>query len=92
MKFSLLTWLDCHLKNLKDRSQKAQNRRSGEISSRLFQTYKNYIRPHGCHIYNFAADMAMAKMCPCPSQNHGLPHWKCVLRCCEKFPVISIPH
>ena len=36
--------------------------------------------------------MAMSTMCPCPSQHHGLPHWKCTLRCCEKFPGISIPH
>ena len=29
---------------------------------------------------------------PCPSQHHWIPHWKYVLRCCEKFPSISIPH
>ena len=26
------------------------------------------------------------------SQHHGLPHWKCVLRYCDKFPDISITH
>ena len=88
---SLLIWRDFHSKHLKDRSNNAQNRRSGELSSRLFETYKNYLRTHGCHIYNYAADMAISKMCPGPSQYHGLPHWKYVLRCCEKCPGISIP-
>ena len=46
---------------LKYRSQNAQNKRSSEISSHIFETYKNAVRPHGCHIYNTAADMAMEK-------------------------------
>ena len=34
--------------------------------------------------------MTMPIICPCPSQHHGLSHWKCVLRCCEKCPSITI--
>ena len=34
--------------------------------------------------------MAMATMCTCPSQHHGLPHCKCVLRCWNKCPIIII--
>ena len=34
----------------------------------------------------------MVKFCPCPSQHHGLPHCKCALLCCDKFPIIIIPH
>ena len=30
-------------------------------------------------------------MCEYPHSDHELPHWKCVLRCCEKFPGINIP-
>ena len=37
---SLLTWSDCRLKHLKDRSNNAKNRRSGKLSSRLNETYK----------------------------------------------------
>ena len=70
----LLTWRDCHLKRLKDRSHNAQNRRSDEISSHIFETYNNDVRPHGCHIYNTAVYMAMSKMCPCTSKRHGLLH------------------
>ena len=29
-------------------------------------------------------------LCPCLSQHHGLPHWKCVLLCCKKCPSLSI--
>ena len=42
----LFNWCGFHLKHLKDRSCNAQNIRSGELSSRLFQTYKNYVRSH----------------------------------------------
>ena len=33
----------------------------------------------------------MSKKIPCPSKHHGLPHWKCLLRCCDKCLDISIP-
>ena len=89
MNSSLLTWCDIHLNHLKDRTHNAK-KRSGELSSRLFETYKNSVRPHGCHIYNSAADMAMSTMCPCPSKHHGPPQWKFLLRCCERFPSISM--
>ena len=66
MHLTLLTWRDLHLKHLKYISNNEQNRRSGELLSRLFETYKNYVIPHGCLIYNSAAGMAMSDICPCP--------------------------
>ena len=36
----LLTWRDRHIKHLKYISHNEQNRRSGELSSHLFETYK----------------------------------------------------
>ena len=92
MHFYFLICCDFHLKHLKDISHNAQNRRSGELSSHLFETYKNAVRPHGCNIYNSASDMAMAKTCPCTSQHHGIPHWKFILLFCEKYPGIIITH
>ena len=50
MHFPLLTWRDCYLKQLKDRIQNAQNRRSDELSICLFETYKNSGRPHVYHL------------------------------------------
>ena len=47
--------------------------------------------PNGRHIYAKASDMAKAKICTYPQSDHALPHWKCVLQCCEKFPCINIP-
>ena len=26
-----------------------------------------------------------------PQSDHELPHWKCVLRCCENFPNVNLP-
>ena len=46
----MLTWRYFCLKHHKDRSENAQNRRSGKISSRIFETYKNTVRPYGCYI------------------------------------------
>ena len=87
---SLLTWSDCRLKRLKSRSQNAQNRRSGEIFSCIFETYKNAVQPHGCHIYNTSVDMAMETMFPCTSKHHGLSYCKCVLCCCDKYQIIVL--
>ena len=81
---TLLTWRNLHMKHLKDRSHNAQNRRYGEISSHMIETYNNTVRPHACHFYNTTSGMAMAKMCPFTSEHHGLPHWQCVFRCCDK--------
>ena len=71
MHSSLLTWCNCHLKHLKDINLNELNRRSGELSSHLFEAYRNFVRPHGCHIYKSDAEIAMAKMCPCTSHHHG---------------------
>ena len=47
----LLSWCDIYLRKLNDLSQNSQNRRSGEKSNLLFDTYKNSVIPHGRHIY-----------------------------------------
>ena len=66
MHSSLLTWHDRHIKQLKYRSHNAKNRRSGELYIHIFETYKNSVRPHGYHIYNSSAYMAMEKCVPVP--------------------------
>ena len=75
----LLSWGDNHVEHLKNISHNPNNRISGELSNHLFETYKIFVRPHGCHIYNSALEMDMAKMFPCSSYNHGLPNWKMVI-------------
>ena len=77
---SFLPWRDCHLRHLKYRSHNAQKRSSGELSSRLFETYKNTVRPHGYHIYHHSTDMHMAKKISCTSQHHRIPQWTFLLR------------
>ena len=86
MHSSLLIWHDLRLKQLKDRSQKVQNRRSSKISIRIFETYNNSVQPHGCNVYNNTSDMNMAKIYPYAYKYNGLPHWKYVLCCCDKCP------
>ena len=44
----------------------AQNRRSGEMSNSIFETYKNMIMPHGKNMFKIASDMAMTTMCAYP--------------------------
>ena len=67
----LLTWRNCRLKQLKDRSHNAQNRRSDETASHIFETYNDSVRPHGCHIYNTAAEISMEKCVPVPLNTTG---------------------
>ena len=58
---------------------------------RIYETYKNTVMPHGCHIYTKAYDMTKATMCANSQSDHALPHWKCILRCCAQCPRIIIP-
>ena len=67
------------------------NRRFGEITNHIFETYNNYLTPHGCHIHKMAPAMATTTMCTFPSAQHDLPHWKFVLHYCAKCPSIVIP-
>ena len=47
--------------------------------------------PHGRHIYAKASDMENAKLCTYPHSDNALPHYKCVLLCCEDCPCINLP-
>ena len=47
--------------------------------------------PYGCHIYAKSYDTAKSTMCEYSHSDHVLPHWKCVLLCCAKCPIIHIP-
>ena len=47
--------------------------------------------PHGKHIYAKASDMANDTMCTYPQSENALPHWKCVLRCCDDCRCNNIP-
>ena len=51
---------------LKYQSCNAKNRRSGENSNCVFETYKNSAMSHGKHIFNTASDMSMTIMCSYP--------------------------
>ena len=80
---SLLSWRDRYLKKLKYKIQNDQSRRSGEKARHIYETFKNIVMPHGCHIYSKASDMENDKMCTYPQSDHALPHWKCALWCCD---------
>ena len=58
----------------------------------MYETYKNTVMSHECHIYAKASDMAQATMCAYPQSDHALPHWKCVLWCCADCPCINLPN
>ena len=87
---SLLSLWDRYLNKLKYQSQNSQKIRSGEISNHLFETYKNYVMPHGRHIYQTAYDMAMSKMGAYLPYQHAFTYWKYVLRCYESFPYVYL--
>ena len=47
--------------------------------------------PHGRHIYAKAYYIEKATICAYPQSDHALPHCKCILQCCAKFPCGNIP-
>ena len=87
----MLSWRDRYLKKLKDQSQNSQSRRSGEKPHHIYTTYKNTVMPHGSHIYAKASDTENSTMYKYPQSDHVIPHWKCVLRCCDDCHCINIP-
>ena len=91
MHISLLSWCERFFEKLKYQGYNAQNRRSGEISNCLFETYKKFVITPGKHMFQTSSEMTMSKMCEYPSSNYVLPHWKCVLCCCAQYPWIDLP-
>ena len=79
-------------RKLMDISRKFQNKRSGEKSNHIYETYKNMVMSYGRHIYVKAYDMAKSTMCAYLHSDNGLPHYNCVLKCCSQFPSINIPY
>ena len=67
------------MKQIKNQINNVQIRKSGEISSRVFEGHNNYVRHDGCHINTTAAEMAMTTMILCPYEQNALSHWKYVL-------------
>ena len=47
--------------------------------------------PHGRHMYAKSSDMAKSTMCTYPQSDHAIPHWECVLGCCDDCPCINLP-
>ena len=88
---SLLSCRDRNLKKIKDKSQNAQIRRSGEKAHHIYETYKNTVMSHGRHIYANAYDTRNTTMCTYNQSDHALPNWKCVLQCCVEFLCINLP-
>ena len=76
---------------LKDKSCNSQNRRSGEMTNSLFETYKNSVMKHGKNIFQIESDIEMATMCEYPPSKYALQHWKCILSCCVQFPQMDTP-
>ena len=53
-------------------------------------THFRDVMKHGHHIYQTESEMDMSKMYAYPPSQNALPHWKCVLCCCEGLPHIDI--
>ena len=47
--------------------------------------------PHGLHIHAKSYDMTKATVCAYPQSDHAFTHWKCIIQCCEKCPIVNLP-
>ena len=88
---SLLSWRDFYLKKLRISAKILKTEGLGKNKICIYETYKNTVMPHGRHIYAKSYAMAKETMCAYSQPDHELPHWKCVLRCCDKCPSINTP-
>ena len=61
------------------------------MTSRILETYKNYVMTHVTHIQRSEKYMALETMCNFTSEKNDLPHCKCVLRRCSNCPSLVIP-
>ena len=78
-------------KNSRIKSKTLKTEGLGKKKICIYETYKNMFMTHGHHIYTKAPDMEKATMCAYTQSYHALPHCKCVMQCCAKFPSINIP-
>ena len=56
----------------------------------LFETYKNYVLPHGNLMFPTSSYIAIAKCVHIHHQTMPLPNWKFVLHFCEKCPRMDL--
>ena len=88
---SLLTWSDFHLKNL---NTKVTTHKTDDLVKYqvIFLKPIITIQVHSFfHVNNTASDMSNTTKCNFPSKYNVVPHCKCMLSCCVKWPHISIP-
>ena len=69
----------------------AKKRRFGENVNHINEMYICTVMSHGRHIYANTSDIAKSTMYAYPQLDHALPHCKCVLQCCSKFPCVNLP-
>ena len=91
MQFSLSTFIDHHLENLKDSTLNDQNRRSGEVTDCIIETYNDDVIHSGGHIHKVATEIDIATTFPFLSDRHALPHRKYMLWLCVVYPSLVIP-
>ena len=82
MHFPLLFRRDCYLNKMKYQGQNPNIRISSELASHIYDSYKNSVISHGCHIYIPSEEMAIAILCCLPSDKHGMSKSKYLLCCC----------
>ena len=74
---------------LKEQKHNTHKRRSGEMTSHIFETNKNYVMTHGWNIHKKESDMTIATIHPFLSDQHVFNQWKILLRCFSIVQVLS---
>ena len=65
--------------------------RSHQQNTLRVDTYRNQAFPDGDHLHKKASHAVFSTMCAFPDNNIDLPHWRCVLKCCDNCPNLFIP-
>ena len=87
----LLAWCTCAANKLQKKAENAGNHCSSRSLKQNYESYRNRIMINGEHKYPKARQAAYAMLCECPNTENNLPHWKCVLGCCNNCPGMVKP-
>ena len=84
-----LAWRHRFLRRLNCDAENS-NRRSKSRMTFCRIKYKDCAFPGGESLHENSSYEANATMCTFPNAKLNSPYWKCILRCCNKFPSLKV--
>jgi hypothetical protein len=92
LQHSINAWRTKHLKRLEDIMNARRRSCSSATFTKRYNKYKKNAFPQGFPLHSKTSQAAFSTMCSFPAENIDIPHWHCVLKCCENCPMLVTPN